>query len=158
MIHILAETVRGVVFQLGRCVGVKGPGLVFTVPFVQALVRVNMAPQVLELPQLAITSRDGERIKVDAAVTFQVLDPVKALSEVADYARGVAQLAEVTLRGVLSRHTVNEIYEGPEEFAAQALGDLDPETANWGLKVTGLDITHVDLGVALTRKRSASPA
>lgn len=138
MIQILPERVRGVVFQLGRPVDVKGPGVVFLVPFVQTLVRVDLGPQVVELAQLAMASRDGETAQVDATVTFQVLDPMKAITQVSDYRAAVAQAAEVALRSVLERLSANEIRDSATSYASDAAGELNPRIAAWGVKVTSL--------------------
>jgi regulator of protease activity HflC (stomatin/prohibitin superfamily) len=160
--QILRGNTRGVVFQLGRCVGVKGPGLVFLIPFIQQMVRVDLNPVTLELLSEEITSRDNERIKVDVVVTYRILDPQKALSEVADYRHATRALAQVTLRNVLGRHTVNEIDGERERVGSEVLRSLAPDVATsdigaWGIMVTEVKIRQVDLGVSMGKK-NVTPA
>ena len=150
-IRVLREYERGVVFQLGRFWRVKGPGLVIVVPGLQQMVRVDLRIVTLDVPKQDVISRDNVSVQVNAVVFFRVVDPEKAIIHVANYWEATAQLAQTTLRVVAGKHELDEILAERERLNIDVQRILDAQTDEWGVKVTNVEIKHVDLDESMVR-------
>ena len=150
-VKVLPEYVRGVVFTLGRFSGVKGPGLILLIPVVQRLVRVDLRVVVMDVPAQDVISRDNVSVKVNAVVYFRVVDPAKAVIEVANALDATSQLAQTTLRSVLGQHEMDEMLSQRERLNVDIQHILDQNTDAWGIKVSNVEIKHVDLDESMIR-------
>lgn len=151
MIRILQEYERGVIFLLGRFWKVKGPGLIVLVPFIQRMVRVDLRTLVLDVPTQDVISKDNVSVKVNAVIYFRVMDPEKAIIQVEDYYEATSQLAQTTLRSVLGRHELDEMLAEREKLNADIQLILDEQTDVWGIKVSIVEIKHIDLDESMIR-------
>lgn len=150
-VRILREYERGVVFTLGRYTGVKGPGLIVLLPFIQQMVRVDLRTIVLDVPSQDIVSHDNVSVKVNAVVYFRVVDPNKAIIQVEHYMQATSQLAQTTLRSVLGKHDLDEMLSERDKLNADLQQILDRQTDNWGIKIANVEIKHVDLNESMVR-------
>ena len=150
-IKILREYERGVVFLLGRFHGVKGPGLVLVVPVVQQMVRVDLRTRVFDVPSQDVISRDNVSVKVNAVVYFRVVDPQLAIIQVANFIEATSQLAQTTLRAVLGKHDLDQMLAERENLNHDIQEVLDQQTDAWGIKVSNVEIKHVDLNESMVR-------
>jgi len=150
-LRILREYERGVVFQLGRFWKVKGPGLVLVVPGLQQMVRVDMRTLTFDVPPQDVISRDNVSVQVNAVLFFRVVDAQKAIIQVADFMAATSQLAQTTLRVVLGKHELDEMLAERERLNADIQRILDEQTDPWGIKVTQVEIKHVDLNESMVR-------
>ena len=151
MIRILREYQRGVVFQLGRFWKVKGPGLVIIIPGIQQMVRVDLRIVTMDVPPQDVISRDNVSVKVNAVVFFRVVDPQKAIIQVEQYLIATSQLAQTTLRVVLGKHELDEMLAERERLNLDVQRILDAQTDAWGIKVTNVEIKHIDLNESMVR-------
>jgi len=149
--RILREYERGVVFQLGRFWKVKGPGLVLVIPFLQQMVRIDLRIIVLDVPTQDVISRDNVSVKVNAVVYYRVVDPQKAIIQVEDYHVATSQLAQTTLRAVLGKHELDDMLAEREQLNLDIQKVLDAQTDGWGIKVSNVEIKHVDLNESMVR-------
>ncbi len=150
-LRILREYERGVVFQLGRFWKVKGPGLVILIPGIQQMVRVDLRTVVLDVPSQDVISRDNVSVKVNAVVYFRVVDPQKAIIEVENFLNATSQLAQTTLRSVLGKHELDEMLSQRERLNVDIQQTLDAQTLSWGIKVSNVEMKHVDLNETMVR-------
>jgi len=150
-IRILREYERGVVFMLGRFWKVKGPGLVLLVPVVQQMVRVGLRTVVLDVPPQDVITRDNVSVKVNAVVYFRVVDPEKAIIQVERFLDATSQLAQTTLRAVLGKHELDQLLAEREKLNLDIQRVLDVQTDAWGIKVSNVEIKHVDLNETMIR-------
>lgn len=150
-IRILREYERGVVFTLGRFTGVKGPGLIIIIPFIQQLVRVDLRTVVLDVPTQDVISHDNVSVHVNAVVYFRVIDPEKAIIQVEDYYMATSQLAQTTLRSVLGGHELDEMLSERERLNSDIQDILDKQTDIWGIKIANVEIKHIDLDESMIR-------
>jgi regulator of protease activity HflC (stomatin/prohibitin superfamily) len=149
--RILREYERGVVFLLGRFWKVKGPGLVIVIPIFQQMVRVDLRTRVLDVPEQDVISRDNVSVKVNAVVYFRVIDAQKAIIQVEDFMMATSQLAQTTLRSVLGQHELDEMLAERERLNADIQKSLDEQTDAWGIKVSNVELKHVDLDERMIR-------
>jgi len=149
--RILREYERGVVFMLGRFWKVKGPGLIIIIPGIQAMVRVDLRIIVMDVPPQDVISRDNVSVKVNAVVYFRVLDPQRAIIQVEDYYAATSQLAQTTVRSVLGKHELDEMLSERDKLNADIQKILDAATDAWGIKVTSVEIKHVDIDPTMVR-------
>jgi regulator of protease activity HflC (stomatin/prohibitin superfamily) len=149
--RILREYERGVVFTLGRFWKVKGPGLVIIVPVIQQMVRVDLRTIVLDVPTQDVISRDNVSVKVNAVVYFRVMDPERAIIQVEDYMGATSQLSQTTLRSVLGQHELDEMLAERDKLNDDVRSILDQQTDAWGIKVSNVEIKHVDLDESMIR-------
>lgn len=149
--RILREYERGVVFQLGRFWKVKGPGLVIVVPGLQQMVRVDLRVVTMDVEPQDVISRDNVSVKVNAVVFFRVIDPQKAIIQVENYLMATSQLAQTTLRVVLGKHELDEMLAERERLNLDVQQILDAQTDAWGIKVTNVEIKHIDLNESMVR-------
>lgn len=150
-LRILREYERGVVFQLGRFWKVKGPGLVILVPGIQQMVRVDLRVVVMDIPSQDVITRDNVSVKVSAVLYFRVVDPERAIIQVERYLEATSQLAQTTLRAVLGRHELDDLLAERERLNLDVQKILDAQTDTWGIKVTNVEIKHVDLNDTMVR-------
>ena len=150
-LRILREYERGVVFLLGRFWKVKGPGLVVIVPGIQQMVRVDLRTVVFDVPSQDVISRDNVSVKVNAVVYFRVIDPSKAILQVEDFLNATSQLAQTTLRAVLGKHELDEMLAERERLNQDLQQLLDAQTDAWGIKVSNVEIKHVDIDESMVR-------
>ena len=150
-IRILREYQRGVVFTLGRFTGVKGPGLFILIPFVQQMVRVDLRVVVQDVPPQDVISRDNVSVKVNAVLYFRIVDPERAIINVENFMAATSQLAQTTLRSVLGKHELDEMLAERDQLNADIQLILDQQTDAWGIKVTNVEIKHVDLNESMVR-------
>ena len=150
-IRIFREYERGVVFLLGRFWKVKGPGLVIIIPAIQQAVRVDLRTLVLDVPSQDVISRDNVSVKVNAVVYFRVVDPEKAIIQVENYLAATSQLAQTTLRAVLGKHELDEMLAEREKLNLDIQTVLDAQTDAWGIKVSNVEIKHVDINESMVR-------
>jgi len=139
------------VFTLGRFTGVKGPGLIILIPFVQQMVRTDLRTLVLDVPSQDIITRDNVSVKVNAVIYFRVLDPAKSVIQVADFMTATGQLAQTTLRSVLGKHELDELLGERDQLNSDIQEILDVHTDAWGIKVANVEIKHVDINEAMIR-------
>lgn len=151
VVKILREYERGVVFTLGRFTAVRGPGLVILVPFVQQMVRTDLRTIVLDVPTQDVISRDNVSVKVNAVLYFRVVDPEKSVIQVENYFEATNQLAQTTLRSILGQHELDEMLASREQLNIGIQKILDEQTDGWGIKVSNVEIKHVDLNESMIR-------
>jgi regulator of protease activity HflC (stomatin/prohibitin superfamily) len=150
-IKILREYERAVVFFLGRFQRVFGPGLIVIIPGVQQMVRVDLRIVVLDVPPQDIITRDNVSVKVNAVVYFRVVDPRNAIIQVANFLEATSQLAQTTLRSVLGKHELDALLAEREKLNVDIQTVLDSQTDAWGIKVSNVEIKHVDLNESMVR-------
>ena len=150
-LRILREYERGVVFQLGRFWRVKGPGLVVLIPGIQQMVRIDLRTVVMDVPSQDVISRDNVTLKVNAVLYFRVVDPERAVIQVERFLDATSQLAQTTLRAVLGKHTLDEMLSERERLNLDLQKILDSQTDAWGIKVSNVEIKHVDLNESMVR-------
>jgi regulator of protease activity HflC (stomatin/prohibitin superfamily) len=149
--RVLREYERGVVFMLGRFMSVKGPGLIIIIPVVQQMVRVDLRTIVFDVPTQDVISRDNVSVRVNAVVYFRVVDPEKSVIAVERYFEATSQLAQTTLRAVLGKHELDEMLAEREKLNVDIQLALDAQTGSWGIKVSNVEIKHVDLDETMVR-------
>ena len=154
-IKILKEYERGVIFFLGRFQRVKGPGLIIVIPGIQQIVRVDLRVIVMDVPTQDVISRDNVSVKVNAVVYFRIVDPEKAIIQVANVFEATSQLSQTTLRSVLGQHELDEMLSERDKLNADIQVILDRQTDNWGIKVSNVEIKHVDLDESMIRAIAA---
>lgn len=150
-VRILREYERGVVFTLGRFTGAKGPGLIILIPYVQQMVRADLRVIVQDVPSQDVISRDNVSVKVNAVIYFRIVDPERAIIRVENFMAATSQLAQTTLRSVLGKHELDEILAERDRLNSDIQAILDQQTDAWGIKVTNVEIKHVDLAENMIR-------
>lgn len=144
-VRILREYERGVIFRLGRLIRAKGPGLILLIPIVDRIVKVSLRVLVMDVPPQDVITKDNVSIKVNAVVYFRVMDPSKAVTEVEDYMYATSQLAQTTLRSILGQAELDELLASREKINSELQRILDKQTDPWGIKVSNVEVKHVDL-------------
>ncbi|MDB5764495.1 MAG: slipin family protein [Herminiimonas sp.] len=150
-IRILREYERGVIFMLGRFWKVKGPGLIFLIPAVQQMVRIDLRTVVFNVPPQDVITRDNVSVKVNAVVYFRIIDPEKSVVQVVNFFEATSQLAQTTLRSVLGKHELDELLAEREKLNFDIQKVLDSQTDAWGIKVSNVEIKDVDLNESMVR-------
>ena len=150
-IRILREYERGVIFMLGRFYRVKGPGLVLVIPGIQQMVRVDLRIVVMDVPSQDVISRDNVSVKVNAVVYFRVIDADKAIIQVANFYEATSQLSQTTLRAVLGKHELDDMLAERETLNLDIQRILDAQTEAWGIKISNVEIKHVDINETMVR-------
>jgi len=149
--RIMREYERAVVFLLGRFWKVKGPGLIIIIPIIQQMVRVDLRTIVMDVPTQDVISRDNVSVKVNAVVYFRVIDPQKAIIQVEKFLAATSQLAQTTLRSVLGQHELDEMLAERDRLNQHIQKILDQHTDAWGIKVSNVEIKHVDIDESMIR-------
>ena len=150
-VRILREYERGVVFTLGRLQGVEGPGLIFVIPPVQQMVRVDLRTRVLDVPPQDVISRDNVSVRVNAVVYYRVIEPEKAIIQVEAFEQATSQLAQTTLRSVVGQHELDQMLAERDRLNADVQRILDEQTDAWGIKVSNVELKHIDLDEKMVR-------
>ncbi|MGS0741628.1 slipin family protein [Glaciimonas sp. GG7] len=150
-VRIMREYERGVIFMLGRFWKVKGPGLVLLIPGVQQMVRVDLRTVVFDVPPQDVITRDNVSVKVNAVVYFRIVDPEKSVIQVVRFFDATSQLAQTTLRSVLGKHELDELLSERERLNLDIQKVLDSQTDAWGIKVSTVEIKHVDINETMIR-------
>ena len=150
-IKILKEYERGVIFRLGRIVESRGPGIVFVIPLVEKMLRIELRTVTMDVPPQDVISRDNVSVKVSAVLYFRVIDPNRAVVEVADYLFATSQLAQTTLRSVCGQAELDELLSEREQINSRLQEILDQQTDPWGIKVTTVELKHIDLPQEMQR-------
>jgi regulator of protease activity HflC (stomatin/prohibitin superfamily) len=150
-VRVLREYERGVVFMLGRFYKVKGPGLILVIPAIQQMVRVELRTIVMDVPSQDVISRDNVSVKVNAVVYFRVIEADKAIIQVANFYEATSQLAQTTLRAVLGKHELDDMLAEREKLNIDIQQSLDAHTDAWGIKVSNVEIKHVDIDESMVR-------
>jgi regulator of protease activity HflC (stomatin/prohibitin superfamily) len=149
--RILREYERGVIFMLGRFWKVKGPGLIIVIPGIQQMVKVDLRVVTMDVPSQDVISRDNVSVKVNAVLYFRVVDPERAIIQVENYFEATSQLAQTTLRAVLGKHELDEMLSERDKLNNDVQQILDAQTDAWGIKVTNVEIKHIDLNETMVR-------
>lgn len=150
-IRIFREYERGVVFRLGRLVGTKGPGLVLIIPIIDKVVRVSLRTITMDIPPQDVITKDNVSVKVNAVLYFRVLEPAKAIVEVEDYLFATSQLAQTTLRSTLGMVELDDLLSEREKINRELQAITDHHTDPWGIKVSLVEVKHVDLPQEMQR-------
>jgi len=151
MIRVLKEYERGVIFRLGRIINAKGPGLILLIPIIDKMVKVSLRTVVHDVPSQDIITKDNVSVKVNAVVYFRVMDPTKAIVEVEDFFYATSQLAQTTLRSILGEAELDDLLSSREKINLDLQAILDKHTDPWGIKVSQVEIKHVDLPTEMQR-------
>jgi len=150
-LRVLNEYERGVIFRLGRCIGAKGPGLIILIPVLDKMVKVSMRVLALDVPHQDVITQDNVSLKVNAVIYFRVIDPVKAILEIEDYMFATSQLAQTTLRSVCGGVELDDLLSHRDKVNTQIQAILDQHTDPWGIKVTTVEVKHIDLPQEMQR-------
>jgi regulator of protease activity HflC (stomatin/prohibitin superfamily) len=150
-IRILNEYERGVIFRLGRVVGAKGPGLIILIPIVDKMVKVSLRLVAMDVDPQDVITRDNVSVKVNAVIYFRVMDPVKGVIEVENYMYATSQLAQTTLRSVCGQAELDQLLSEREHINSQLQEILDTHTDPWGIKVSTVEVKHIDLPQEMQR-------
>ena len=150
-IRVLREYERGVVFRLGRLIGSKGPGLILLIPIVDRMVKVSLRTIVLDVPPQDVITRDNVSVKVSAVVYFRVLEAEKSIVEVENYLFATSQLSQTTLRSILGQSELDELLSEREKINKQLQEIIDAQTEPWGIKVSLVEVKHIDLPQEMQR-------
>ncbi len=150
-LRVLKEYERGVIFRLGRCIGYKGPGLIFLIPILDTMTRMSLRTVAMDVPSQDIITKDNVSIKVNAVVYFRVLEPVKALVDVEDYLFATSQLSQTTLRAVLGQSELDQLLIARDDINHKLQEIIDHQTEPWGVKVSNVELKHIDLPADMQR-------
>ena len=150
-VKIMREYERAVVFTLGRFTGVKGPGLILLIPFVQQMVKVDLRTRVDDVPPQDVISHDNVSVSVTAVIYYKIIDPERAIVQVANFNQATSQLAQTTLRSVLGKHDLDEMLAERDKLNRDIQEILDRQTEGWGIKVTNVEIKDIDLNESMIR-------
>jgi regulator of protease activity HflC (stomatin/prohibitin superfamily) len=151
MVRILREYERGVVFRLGRFVGVRGPGLILLIPMFEKMVRVTLRTVALDVPPQEVVTKDNVSVKVIAVLYFQVFDPQRAIIAVENYLYATSQMGQTTLRSILGEHELDDLLSNREKINQKLQQIIDERTDPWGIKVSAVEVKDVDLPEGMKR-------
>ncbi|MFF5213100.1 slipin family protein [Streptosporangium sp. NPDC000396] len=150
-VRIVQEYERGVIFRLGRVIGAKGPGLFFIIPIVDRMVKVSLRTVTMDVPPQDVITRDNVTVKVNAVTYFNVMDPIKSVVAIEDHIVGTSQISQTTLRSILGQVDLDELLVNREEINQRLQQVIDAVTDPWGVKVTLVEVKHVELPEAMRR-------
>lgn len=150
-VKITAEYKRGVIFRLGRFVGIRGPGLFLMIPFVETIRVIDLRIITLDIPSQEVITKDNISVTVDAVLYFKVVDPEKATIEVENYMHATSQMAQTSLRGVVGGSTLDELLGDKDKIDDELHSVIDKATDPWGIKVTSVELKHIELTVDMQR-------
>ena len=150
-IRVLREYERGVIFRLGRIIKTKGPGLIILIPVIDKMVKVTLRLVAMDVPSQDVITRDNVSVKVNAVVYFRVMEPTKATIEVENYLFATSQLAQTTLRSVCGQVELDQLLSERENINTQLQNILDKHTDPWGIKVSTVEVKHIDLPQEMQR-------
>ena len=150
-IKIIKEYERAVIFRLGRMVAARGPGIIYVIPLIEKMIRVDLRTVTMDIPPQDVITRDNVSVKVSAVLYFRVLDPNRAIREVENYLFATSQLAQVTLRSVCGQAELDELLAERDKINARIQTILDAQTDSWGIKVVLVELKHIDLPQEMQR-------
>jgi regulator of protease activity HflC (stomatin/prohibitin superfamily) len=150
-IRVLKEYERAVIFRLGRLIGAKGPGLILLIPFIDQMVRVSLRIVAMDVPSQDVITKDNVSVKVNAVIYFRVMNPESAIVEVEDFLYATSQIAQTTLRSVLGESELDELLAERDQINRKLQRIIDDHTDPWGIKVTAVEVKHVDLPAEMQR-------
>ncbi len=150
-VRILREYERGVIFRLGRMIGVKGPGIIFLIPIIDKMIKVSLRTVVMDVPPQDVITKDNVSIKVNAVVYFRVVQPDKAVVDVENYLFATSQLSQTTLRSILGQSALDELLAERDKINAQLQKIIDTHTEPWGIKVSNVEVKQIDLPAEMQR-------
>ncbi|HDS09340.1 MAG TPA: slipin family protein [Firmicutes bacterium] len=150
-LRVLKEYERGVIFRLGRCIGIKGPGLIFLWPVIDKMMKVSTRTIAMDVPPQDVITKDNVTIKVNAVVYFRVINAMNAIVEVENFLYATSQLAQTSLRTILGEHELDSILAEQKKITISLQEKIDRDTDPWGIKVTLVEVKHIDLPVELQR-------
>lgn len=150
-IRVLREYERGVIFRLGRLIETKGPGIILLIPVIDRMVKVSLRTIAMDVPPQDIITRDNVSVKVNAVLYFRVLDPAKAIVEVEEYLFATSQLSQTTLRSVLGQSDLDDLLSERDRINQELQQIIDSQTDPWGIKVSLVEVKHVDLPTEMQR-------
>jgi len=150
-IRILREYERGVIFRLGRLIAVKGPGLILLIPLIDRMVKVSLRTVVMDVPPQDVITKDNVSIKVNAVVYFRVMQPDKAIVEVENFLFATSQLSQTTLRSILGQSELDELLSQRDKINRELAKIIDNQTEPWGIKVSNVEVKHIDLPQEMQR-------
>jgi len=150
-IRVLNEYERGVIFRLGRYIATKGPGLIILIPVLDKMVRISLRVVAMDVPHQDVITKDNVSIKVNAVIYFRIIEPSKSVLQIEDYLFATSQLSQTTLRSVCGAVELDQILSQRDEINAQIQSILDQQTDVWGIKVSGVELKHVDLPSEMQR-------
>jgi regulator of protease activity HflC (stomatin/prohibitin superfamily) len=150
-VKILKEYERGVIFRLGRYVAVRGPGLIILIPGIEKMFKINLRTIVMDVPPQDVITKDNVSIKVNAVVYFRVVSPEKAVLEVEDFYYATSQISQTTLRSILGQFELDDLLSNREKINLELQDVIDKQTDPWGVKVTAVEIKHIDLPQEMQR-------
>lgn len=150
-IRVLREYERGVIFRLGRMIGVKGPGLILLIPILDRMVKVSLRTVVMDIPPQDVITRDNVSVKVNAVLYFRVIDPARSVVEVENFLYATSQLAQTTLRSVLGQAELDELLAEREKINHELQQIIDKQSDPWGIKVAAVEVKDVDLPIEMKR-------
>jgi regulator of protease activity HflC (stomatin/prohibitin superfamily) len=154
-LKVLKEYERGVIFRLGRAIGAKGPGLIILIPLIDRMVKVPLRTVAMDVAPQDVITKDNVSVKVNAVVYFRVMDPTKAVIQVEDYLYATSQLAQTTLRSVCGTSDLDDLLSEREKINTQLQEILDLHTDAWGIKVSTVEVKHIDLPMEMQRSMAA---
>ncbi|HEY5614772.1 MAG TPA: slipin family protein [Bacteroidota bacterium] len=150
-VRVLREYERGVVFRLGRLIAVKGPGLIILIPLIDKMVKVSLRTVVMDVPPQDIITKDNVSLKVNAVIYFRVVEPQKAIVEVENFLFATSQLSQTTLRSVLGQSELDDLLAERDKINMQLQKIIDHQTEPWGIKVSNVEVKHIDLPQEMQR-------
>ncbi len=150
-IKVLKEYERGVIFRLGRLIGAKGPGIIFLIPIIDRMVKISLRTVVMDVPEQDVITKDNVSLKVNAVVYFRVIQPEKAVVEVENYLHATSQLSQTTLRSILGQSQLDELLSEREKINSELQTIIDHLASPWGIKVSNVEVKHVDLPIEMKR-------
>jgi regulator of protease activity HflC (stomatin/prohibitin superfamily) len=150
-IKILKEFERGVIFRLGRLVDHRGPGIIYVLPMIERMQRIDLRTITMDIPSQDVITKDNVSVKVNAVLYFRVVDPNRAVVEVVDFLFATSQLAQTTLRSVCGQAELDELLAEREKINSRIQGILDQQTDPWGIKVVTVEVKHIDLPQEMQR-------
>lgn len=150
-LKILKEYERGVIFRLGRVIATKGPGLIILIPIIDKMVKVSLRLVTMDVPEQDVITKDNVSIKVNAVIYFRVMDPTNATIEVENYLFATSQLAQTTLRSVCGQMELDEILSQRDKINTELQNILDKSTDPWGIKVSTVEVKHIELTEEMKR-------
>ncbi|WP_457555243.1 slipin family protein [Candidatus Pyrohabitans sp.] len=154
-IRVVREYERGVVFRLGRLIGAKGPGIMFLIPLIDRMVKVDLRTVTLDVPSQEIITKDNVTVRVNAVVYFRIIDPEKAIVEVENYLAATSMIAQTTLRSVIGMAELDELLAEREKLNEKLQSVIDQQTDPWGVKVTAVEIKDVEIPQGMQRAMAA---
>ena len=154
-LKVLKEYERGVIFRLGRLVAARGPGIVYVIPVIEKMQRIELRTITMDVPPQDVITRDNVSVKVSAVLYFRVMDPNRAVVEVVDYLYATSQLAQTTLRSVCGQVELDELLAEREKINSHLQDILDKQTDPWGIKVVTVEVKHIDLPQEMQRAMAA---